>query len=310
MTAPSTPHKRIAAGAYDVLLEALAVVFWNKGPFERYVRSQLRETPELVALMPFGSTKRQVATALVDQLAEHEDRYQALTLALMHELAATDHFPNLELQEDSAALIAAAERAVSELRGVVGQYSDLLAAQERLAVEEAEADRRAERRHNSAQVHAELKQRFVDMYSMSDHQKRGRLFEGLLNELFAIHDLSPRQSFVLTNEQIDGAFTFSTDDYLLEAKWEQTPASREMVDVLAMKVQRKGKHTMGLFVAVSGFSRPAIDAHSDCGGALVFMDGADLYSILNEDTALPEVLERKRRHLGETGKPLLLVKDM
>lgn len=117
-------------------------------------------------------------------------------------------------------------------------------------------------------------------------------------------------SFVLADEQIDGAFTFNTDDYLLEAKWEKSSASRADVDVLAQKVQRKGKNTLGLFIAVAGFSEPAVRAHSDCGTGLMFMDGADVFSVLETAISLTDVLEAKRRHLSEAGLPLLLVKDM
>jgi hypothetical protein len=148
------------------------------------------------------------------------------------------------------------------------------------------------------------------MHSDQDAQGRGRRFERLLNDLFSLYDLNPRKSFVIADEQIDGAFTFNTDDYLIEAKWEQTPAARADIDVLAQKVARKGRNTLGLFVAVAGFSEPAIRAHSDSGSGLIFMDGTDLYSVLEGRIELTDVLDAKRRHLSETGKPLLLVKDV
>ena len=165
-------------------------------------------------------------------------------------------------------------------------------------------------RRSVARVLDELKGSFLAMHSESDHQQRGHMFEGLVNELFFLFDLNPRKSFVLENEQIDGAFTFSTDDYLLEAKWEKDVASREDVDLLAQKVQRKGKNTLGLFLAVAGFSEPAVRAHSNCGTGLMFMDGADLFSILEGRIPLTDVLEAKRRHVSETGLPLLLVRDI
>ena len=76
------------------------------------------------------------------------------------------------------------------------------------------------------------------------------------------------------------------------------------------KVQRKGKNTLGLFVAVSGFSGPAVSAHSNCGTGLIFMDGTDLITLLRGLISLTDVLEAKRRHVNETGLPLLFVRDM
>lgn len=161
-----------------------------------------------------------------------------------------------------------------------------------------------------ARSKSNLTEQFLAMHSEIDHSKRGLAFQGLLNELFFLFDLNPRKSFVIADEQIDGAFTFSTDDYLLEAKWEAAPASREVVDVLAQKVQRKGKNTLGLFVAISGFSEPAVRAHSNCGTSLIFFDGTDLVGVLHGVMPLTDVLEAKRRHLSETGLPLLNMREM
>jgi len=79
------------------------------------------------------------------------------------------------------------------------------------------------RRDDMLRALSALRARYLEMHADSSHQQRGRTFEGLLNELFALFDLSPRKSFVLANEQIDGAFTFSTDDYLLEANGNRIP---------------------------------------------------------------------------------------
>jgi hypothetical protein len=310
MAQPKYAHKRIAPGAYDALVEALAVVFWNKPPFERFLRLALRDHPELLSGLTFGSPKRQVASDLVMHLGTNEDKYQAVTLALMLQLGEMKDFPNLRAQVDRESLLAAATAAVDELRKWTAQYGEIADAHDKLLAEQESERALSDSRRTMAKVLAELEQRFLAMHSEPDHQGRGRMFEGLLNELFFLFDLNPRKSFTLADEQIDGAFTFSTDDYLLEAKWEASVASREDVDVLAQKVQRKGKNTLGLFVAVSGFSGPAVSAHSNCGTGLIFMDGTDLITLLRGLISLTDVLEAKRRHVSESGLPLLFVRDM
>jgi hypothetical protein len=307
---PQTKSKRIAPGAYDALVDALSVVFWNKAPFERFLRLALREHPELLSGLAFGGLKRQVASDLVMQLASNEARYQVVTLGLMLEVAAMEDFPNLQQQADHDDLVLAARSAVVQLRKWTAKYGEIAEAQEKLRADRDAEQARSEQRRSVERVLDGLKDSFLAMHAESDHQRRGRLFEGLLNELFFLFDLNPRKSFVLADEQIDGAFTFSTDDYLLEAKWEKDAASREYVDVLAQKVQRKGKNTLGLFIAVTGFSDPAVRAHSNCGTGLMFMDGADLFSILEGRIPLTDVLEAKRRHVSETGLPLLLVREI
>jgi hypothetical protein len=70
-----------------------------------------------------------------------------------------------------------------------------------------------------------LKQDFLSLYVMTDRSKAGLALERLLTELFGLFGLSPRQSFRVVGEQIDGSFELDHDSYLLEAKWEQEPLS-------------------------------------------------------------------------------------
>src|SRR5947207_12756733 len=86
--------KRISSAAYQALREALAVIVWNKRPFESYLRTALRESPELLAGLPFAEPKRLVADLLVDRLVEREQKYQSVGLTLMLEVASMENFPN------------------------------------------------------------------------------------------------------------------------------------------------------------------------------------------------------------------------
>jgi len=149
-----------------------------------------------------------------------------------------------------------------------------------------------------------LKNRFLDMFAAADPQKRGRDFEGFLNELFALWDLSPRAAYDLEHEQIDGAFTFRTDDYLLEARWWKEPLQPKELNDFRVKVDGKARNTLGLCVAVTGFTKGAIEKHSEGQSPLILMDGTDLMPILEGRIGLDEVLERKRRHAAETGIPM------
>jgi hypothetical protein len=310
MTGGTQSAKRIAPGAYDALVDALAVVFWNKQPFERFLRLALQDHPELLAGLAFGGLKRQVASDLVMRLGQNEVRYQEVTLSLMLQVSTMEDFPNLRAQADGPGLIDAAREAVAALQKWTKQYGEVAQAHEKLRAErEAEESRNSQRRAVSNVLEG-LRTRFFAMHTTADAQQRGRDFETLLNELFFLFDMNPRKSFVLRDEQIDGAFTFNTDDYLLEAKWEKGPASNEAVSAFEGKVRRKGKNTLGLVIAVSGFSQPAIRSHSNCGTALIFLDGIDLVAVLQDQIPFTTLLEAKRRHLSETGEPYRPVRDL
>ncbi len=141
---------------------------------------------------------------------------------------------------------------------------------------------------------------FLGLNGMSDAHARGRALETFLNELFRLFDLDPQAAYFLERKQIDGAFSFDTDDYVLEAKWWKSPMSRESLDVFAKKVERKGKNALGLYVAINGFTKDALDEYSD-STPFTTMDGMDLMAVLDERVRLDDLLQRKKRHMNETG---------
>jgi len=65
--------------------------------------------------------------------------------------------------------------------------------------------------------------------------------EGFRNELFRLPGLDPRAAHSLDHEQIDGSFSFETDDYLLEAKWRKTAMEREHAGIFTVKPGPRGK---------------------------------------------------------------------
>src|SRR5215471_8310686 len=85
---------RIAPGAYQALREALPVIFWFKRPYETFLRTCLRDAPELLAGLDFGDVKRRVADDLVDRLMTRETVYRSVTLDLMLSVSNMKRFPD------------------------------------------------------------------------------------------------------------------------------------------------------------------------------------------------------------------------
>jgi hypothetical protein len=126
-------------------------------------------------------------------------------------------------------------------------------------------------------------------------------------DLFELFDLDPKASFRNTGEQIDGAFSLDGTDYLFEAKWEQTLARADVLDVFASKVRRKLENTLGVFLSIVGFSPDGITAHSAGGAVIILMDGADLMAVFEERIDFVSLLLRKKRHASQTGNIYLPV---
>jgi hypothetical protein len=131
--------------------------------------------------------------------------------------------------------------------------------------------------------------------------------EKILRSLFELFDLDPKASFRIIGEQIDGAFTFESTDYLLEAKWQQAPVGSADLDVLAGKLSRKLENTLGLFLSVNGFSPDGVAAHSSRRRLLILMDGSDLMAVLEGRIDLIQLLLRKRREAAQTGNIYLMI---
>jgi hypothetical protein len=157
---------------------------------------------------------------------------------------------------------------------------------------------------------ARLRADFLAMHGSQFPHRRGLQFERLLFSVLEAAQLHPRLGYNLGHEQIDGAFTFDTDDYLLEAKWWKTPVERDQADAFTCKIKRRGRNTLGLFLSVSGFTRGFLSTPQDGGTPFIAADGTDLFYVLDGRISMADLLLRKRRHLNETGECLLPVSAM
>ena len=296
--------KRIAAAAYEALRDALPVITWNLRPFESYLRTALRDSPEVLAGLNFKEPKRIVAGQLVDRLMANEDRYRDTTLALMLEVADMTEFPNIaqmSAANDRDKWLGIARAATAHLRSFTQHFAEHTKAREQAEVIHEANVQEAERVRHLAGTLERLRAQFLDMHADdSNPQRRGIAFEGLLSELFWTFDMEPRLSYTTDLEQIDGSLAYDTDDYVIEARWRATSVSREDADAFAAKVHRKGKNALGLFVSINGFSPVALTAYHVATPFLT-VTGQDLYAVLDQRVRLDDLLRAKKRHANETG---------
>lgn len=171
-------------------------------------------------------------------------------------------------------------------------------------VEQALTEERLEETQREARVLQleDLKRKFFELHSQADRQNAGLQFESVLNNLFNLSGLSPREPFRLTGEQIDGSFSLENEVYLLEAKWQKKPSPEADLLVFRGKVTGKSRYTRGVFVSVNGVSEEA-KASINEGKERVFfvMDDFDLTMILEGAIALDAFLRQRQRLLAEEG---------
>lgn len=153
-----------------------------------------------------------------------------------------------------------------------------------------------------SQTLRELKDEFLRLAGDSDRNAAGLALEKLLNRLFALFGLQPRQPFRVTGEQIDGSFQMDAEIYLLESKWEKLPLPEAPLLVFREKILGKSTFTRGVFIALNGVTAVARDAITRGKAPCFFiMDGHDLLKILTEEMSLSDFLRMRMRLLAEEG---------
>jgi hypothetical protein len=153
-----------------------------------------------------------------------------------------------------------------------------------------------------SEVLEQLKAEFFRLSIESDRGKAGLALERVLNRLFEIFQLRPRQPFRVVGEQIDGSFELDGQVYLLESKWEKDPLPEADLLVFRGKIEGKSTFTRGVFVALNDISSPARDAITRGKAPSFFvMNGHDVLMILSEAISLTDFLRKRVRLLAEEG---------
>jgi hypothetical protein len=153
-----------------------------------------------------------------------------------------------------------------------------------------------------SQVLRQLKDEFVQLAGQSDRNAAGLALEKMLNRLFQLFGLQPRQPFRVVGEQIDGSFQMDAETYLLESKWEKHPLPEADLLVFREKILGKSTFTRGVLIALNGVSGPARDAITRGKAPCFFvMDGHDLLMVFSEKISLTDFLRMRMRLLAEEG---------
>ena len=160
----------------------------------------------------------------------------------------------------------------------------------------------AEESRRSADLR-ELKEQFFRLHNEVSPQAAGLLFEKILNRMFALHGLAPREPFRVVGEQIDGSFDLDYETYLVEAKWERRPVSEAPLLVFRGKIEGKSAFTRGVFISLNGITDEARQAITQGKQPTFYtIDGYDLTMVLSDQVGLIEFLRQRRRLLAEEGK--------
>ena len=278
-------------------MQACGTVFWYKRPLKALlVRAGV---PRPLAEKYESASKFVMTREILAELDARGEAGAQVQVQLARELAAMRTVSDPDNQE--AGLRALADlREVAKQEGVIADVdaeSRVKSKQHRKTVEERRLVVEAR-----ARGLAELNDIFMILVTREEEaQRRGYDLEDLLGRLFKLHDIPYQPPFRKgTVEQTDGFFTFNSFQYLVEARWRESPPDLAALTAFSGKVRRKIDSTRGLFVSVAGFRQEVLDEASDLLN-LVLMDGQDLALILEGRVSLIEALQLKLDKAAQKG---------
>lgn len=295
---------------FEALSDCLRTVYWYTNDLKSFL-IRCGVSPARVSALDW-TYKRTAVRELLDDLASQGAAGMPTVKALIGAVVEQDdRFPHLAKitgKADGKTLVKDARTATRVLKDLLGTQAVVAHADAARAENRTEAERRRSETAARTQALAKLKQRFTDLAAMKDARKRGLDFQPWLRDLFDVHDLEPRGSFAGEGEQIDGSIRIDGQTLLIEARWTTEMVAPEGVRDFVAKFEQKLDNTLGLMISVNGFT-DAASGKATIGGRLmtIFVDGRDLYPVLDGLVDLRHLLARKLRHAAEKGEPMYRV---
>jgi hypothetical protein len=293
--------KTFSPDAIIALKEALTNIYWKKQDLRSFVYHTI-ENKLLISTIDWDNNKKAESVGiLIDRMVARSDLYQNDLLRLFDVVMHFNDFTHLRQWDDADIKIQRAKDSVEALRRHASGYFQLKEEKDKSEERKKIFENMQKEKESFSNMISVLKEDFSRLVVEPNAQKRGFAFEKFLNSLFTLFDLDPKESFRITGEQIDGAFTFDGNDFLLEAKWQEKPVELGDIYDLGGKIEGRLKLTLGFFVSINGFTKNYIESKSPLLKTMLLMDGSDLIAVLENRIDLKDLLFRKRRHASETG---------
>lgn len=294
--------QKISTQALIALKDALSNIYWRKRDLRQFIELTI-ENPAIVATIDWQDIQKQESISiLIDRMAAREDIYQNDLLRLIQETGNFSDFSHLKYWDKTGSITRRAKDAVEKLRNQTKGYFDTIEELKKAEENRARNVAKVKSTIYFSEKLGELKKQFFEIAVNTNPQQRGFQLEKLLNELFHLFDLSPKSSFKIIGEQIDGAFTFDSTDFLLEAKWQKALVTASDLYSFGGKIANKLKNTLGLYISIDGFSQDGIDTNNPLTKQMILIDGSDLMLVLDSRIRLTDMILIKRQHASQTGE--------
>jgi hypothetical protein len=298
---------RITPQLMTLTYEALLKSFWRKNALKKYLQG-CGIPDSLLNSWNNEESKRSFLDRLFEMLQKNEEgKANILRLALA--LSEQTSFPDLRNWEDSEQKMRDAYLAVAEL----GDYL------EKQSTEISTEDKKTEARKKAAEESVKIQKEIVDKEKLKIEfeslsleigtQSSGYKFQDWFYKLMDYCEIENKKPYIIDGRQIDGSITIDGTTYLVELKFKKDQSSAPDVDSLKAKIGKMADNTMGILLAVSGFSSVAITEASCDKTPLILMDASHIFYYLTGVMEMKDIIRRIRRHASQTGIAYLSIGD-
>lgn len=291
--------KKVNPKLEPLIYEALLKSFWRKEALKRFLRAS-HISANFVSQLDMNETKRAWLDRLFPLLAS-ANKGPELLMDMARGLAAMTEFPDLMNMEDSEVKLHQARAAVAALAKALG------AEKEQAAKERDEQDTRIkakQMREAAIREREDLEKLKTRMYKLAmaiGTQQGGYDFEVWFYDFLDYEEIENRRPYKVEGRQIDGSLTLDGTTYLVELKFEASQAGATDIDSLKAKINSKADNTMGVMIAMSGYSSVAIKEASGPKTAILLFDASHIMMTLEGLGNFKDCIKRVRRHSSQTG---------
>lgn len=156
-----------------------------------------------------------------------------------------------------------------------------------------------------------IKQELYSLFLESNHQKRGKILESVLNSYFKVYQILIKEDFKRLGEsgegiieQIDGIIEIDNQIYLAEMKWKKDPNnSDDIFSHLGRIYHRANAH--GIFISASGYTPSGLTAAKEAlikNALLILMDLEEFVKVIEGEIDF-------RNYLRDKIKAAIIEKD-
>jgi len=146
-----------------------------------------------------------------------------------------------------------------------------------------------------------LSKELLTITNIDNAQTRGYAFEKYLVKLFSEFDLTPRSSFKIKGEQIDGSLLFNNELYIIEAKWQSKEIDVDEFRIFSDKIELKSGFTRGIFISFSNFKPNVFVRYNNNKSRFFIITVQELFVMFEREIDFNNVLMFKLRALTEEG---------